>query len=166
MKGHGRFKCPNLLAYGHPLPDKNWDVRSQLAQQLSSAGSILSRSRTDCDKRIIYKSTPRSGIEALILHQCFLKSNLISGTVGADGFCIEATLLHDSGREHDTYKKALFEADCLARFVLKAGSNLVVSQLKVSSGAQSSFLAHLGLYGLSQEAASLSQEDGSKTGSK
>jgi hypothetical protein len=91
MKGYGCFKCPNLLAYDHPLPDKSWDFWSQLAQQLASGDPILSRSRTDCNKRIIYKSIPRGGIEALILHKCFLKNNMISGTVGANGYCIEAT---------------------------------------------------------------------------
>jgi hypothetical protein len=45
---------------------------------------------------------------------------------------------HDYGREHEVYREALFEADCLARFVTRGDGNLVVSQLESSSGQQMS----------------------------
>jgi hypothetical protein len=42
---------------------------------------------------------------------------MVLPTVGIKAFVVEVTMLHDGGREHAEYQKALFEVDPITKWV-------------------------------------------------
>lgn len=78
---------------------------------------------------MVYSSMPPK-IEALILHRRkLIDSTLLLPNI-ASNFCVEVTLLHNGGVEHEQYTKQLFRIGCVGQFIQKLKNNIIISELK------------------------------------
>jgi hypothetical protein len=59
------------------------------------------------DKRVVYKTLPKKAIQALIIYKRYMWTGMVQPIVGTNTFVVEATVLHNGGREHAEYQKAL-----------------------------------------------------------
>ena len=121
---------------GLPLAKNNEEVRSSLAQQIVHQTAFVTYP-LDGDKRVVYKTIPKKTIQALILHKRYVRAGMVQPSIGTKAFVLEATFLHDGGKEHFEYRKALFEVDPIATFIIRSKANLIVSQLEQQFAEQS-----------------------------
>jgi hypothetical protein len=80
----------------------------------------------------VYKTLPKETMQDLIIHKRYVQAGMVQPTAGTKTFVVEATLLHDGGREHANYQKA----DPITKWVNRSKTNLVVSQLELQFPSQ------------------------------
>ncbi len=105
-----------------------------LSQGLSSLTRFALHNRQDDDQRQVMTELPALGeIKALVIHSHYLiPSNLVIQYT-LENICLECTILHDEGTEHPGYTQQLFKIACVAAYVIRSKSNLILSQLEVGS---------------------------------
>ena len=135
QKGHGQGKCPRITMYGVSALEKgNEEVRHRFSQGLSSVSRFALHSRMDDDVRTVLTELPAlKEIKALVIHSRYLITSNLVNRFTTENICLECTILHHEGREHPRYTQQLFKIACVAAFVIRSKSNLIISQLEVST---------------------------------
>jgi hypothetical protein len=135
QKKHTVRFCPSLEPYkGVPLPRNDSKARSDLAISLSQPNvyATMPREPSLSGQNIILSSLP-TGVEAIIIHRRLLIDNGLLIPNVPENFCLEATILHDGGVEHDRYTKTIFELGCISQFVMRSKQNIIICEMKTSS---------------------------------
>jgi hypothetical protein len=73
---------------------------------------------------MLLDSFASQGVKAMIIHNVYI--------VNQSSIYIEITLLHENGKEHCDYKRALIKKYEVVKWIAKSKTNLIVSQLKQS----------------------------------
>ena len=135
LKGHGQGKCPRITMYGVSALEKgNEDVRQKLSQGLSSITRFPLHNRPDDDVRNVLSELPAlNEIKALVIHSRYLITRNVVNQFTPENICLECTILHGEGTEHPSYTQQLFKIACIAAYIIRSKSNLIVSQLEVST---------------------------------
>jgi hypothetical protein len=50
-----------------------------------------------------------------------------------ENFCLECTVIHDGGVEHERYTKKLFVLGCIAQFIQISKQNIIICEMITSS---------------------------------
>jgi hypothetical protein len=125
--------CPSLEPYsGTPLPKNDTKARSDLAIYLSQPNLYATAPRQTETGGLVLKSLP-TGIQALVIHRRLLVDNCLLIPNVPNNFCLECTVIHDGGVEHERYTKQLFVLGCIAQFVQKSKQNIIISEMRTSS---------------------------------
>jgi hypothetical protein len=135
QKKHTIRFCPSLEPYkGVPLPKNDIKARSDLAISLSQPNmyATVPREPSDSGQEILLTSLP-TGVEALIIHRRLLIDNALLIPNVPENFCLEVTILHDGGMEHERYTKKCFELGCISQFVQRSKQNIIICEMKTSS---------------------------------
>ena len=131
QQGHTVRHCPSIEHYkGLPLAKDDRESRSELSMSLAQPYLFTTRARTSTDKP--KKSLP-TGVQALIIHQRQFIEMTIPNNTSPDNFCLECTILHNGGMEHEQYTKTSFQIGCIAKFVTNNKQNIVISELRPSA---------------------------------
>jgi hypothetical protein len=119
-----------------PLPKNDIKARSDLAISLSQPNvyATLPIEPSISGPGVVLTSLP-TGVEALIIHRRLLIDNGLLLPNVPENFCLEATILHDGGVEHERYTKRNFELGCISQFVQRSKQNIVICEMKTSSNA-------------------------------
>ena len=137
QKRHTVRFCPSLEPYkGMPLPKNDIKAWSNLAISLSQPNvyATLPIEHDISGPGVVLTSLP-TGVEALIIHRRLLIDNGLLLPNVPENFCLEATILHDGGVEHERYTKRNFELGCINQFVQRSKQNIVICEMKTSSNA-------------------------------
>jgi hypothetical protein len=135
QKGHGQGRCPRITMHGVSALEKgNEDVRQKLSQGSSSITRFALHNRKDDDDSTVMTQLPAlNEIKALVIHsRCLIASNL-ANQFTPENTCLECTVLHGEGTEHPSHAQQLFKIACVAACVTRSKSNLILSQLEVST---------------------------------
>jgi hypothetical protein len=135
QKGHGQGRCPRITMCGASALEKgNEDVRQKLSQGLSSIARFALHNRKDDDDRTVMTQLPAlNEIKALVIHSRHLIASNLVNQFTPENTCLECTVLHGEGTEHPSYTQQLFKIACVAACVIRSKSNLILSQLEVST---------------------------------
>jgi hypothetical protein len=135
QKGHGQGRCPRITMYGVSALEKgNEEVRQTLSQGLSSITRFALHNRQDDDSRRVLTELPAlTEIKALVIHSRFLITSNLVNQFTPENICLECTILHGEGTEHPGYTQQLFKIACIAAYIIRSKSNIIVSQLEVAT---------------------------------
>jgi hypothetical protein len=105
-----------------------------LSQGLSSLTRFALHNRQDDDQRQVMTELPAlNEIKALVIHSRYLITSNLINQFTPENICLECTILHEEGTEHPSYTQQLFKIACIAAYVIRSKSNLILSQLEVST---------------------------------
>jgi len=121
--------------YGVSALEKgNEEVRQTLSQGLSSITRFALHNRQDDDSRRVLTELPAlTEIKALVIHSRFLITSNLVNQFTPENICLECTILHGEGTEHPGYTQQLFKIACIAAYIIRSKSNIIVSQLEVAT---------------------------------
>ena len=84
------------------------------------------------ENRLLMKSFP-AGVQAIIIHKRYLIDNSLILPNLPENFCLECTILHNGGVEHEMYTLTLFTLGSVSQFIQRSKQNIVISELCTSS---------------------------------
>jgi hypothetical protein len=90
-----------------------------------SQTSIYQTEQREVNSVLVLKSLP-TGVQALVIHQWLLMDNELLVPNVPEKVCLEVTILHKGGMEHEVYTKKLFHLGCIAQFVQRSKQNIVL----------------------------------------
>jgi hypothetical protein len=84
-QGNVQFACCEITKFGSPLQKGNEEAHSSLAQQIIHQTSFV-QYFLEGDKRIVYRSLPKKTIQALIIHNRYVRAGMVQPTTGTRGW--------------------------------------------------------------------------------
>ena len=132
-QGHQFNSCPVFNRYKNPpLARGAREIRESLCRDIYLSSRYATHTRPheeEEQKDNVFVTLPKQ-IDGLVIHRRLLIDNTVVNLDSPENYCLECTVLHNGGEEHQMYTKALFHLGAVCKYIGASLSSIIVVEIE------------------------------------